>query len=48
MAYVELGQDNGGILLNLSEGGFAVQSALALTSAYFQSYDFKYQPCKDG
>jgi TonB family protein len=29
MAYVELGQDNGGILLNLGEGGFAVQSALA-------------------
>ena len=29
MAYVELGQDNGGILLNLGEGGLAVQSALA-------------------
>ena len=29
MAYVELGEDNGGILLNLGEGGFAVQSALA-------------------
>src|ERR1700730_16068944 len=29
MAYVELGAANGGILLNLGEGGFAVQSALA-------------------
>src|ERR1700719_145259 len=28
MAYVELGGDNGGILLNLGEGGFAVKSAL--------------------
>jgi outer membrane biosynthesis protein TonB len=31
MAYVELGQDNGGILLNVSEGGLAIQSALTLT-----------------
>src|ERR1700676_1591455 len=33
MAYVELGADNGGILLNLGEGGFAVQSALAFQGA---------------
>src|ERR1700676_3766012 len=33
MAYVELGADNGGILLNLGEGGFAVQSALAFQRA---------------
>jgi Gram-negative bacterial TonB protein C-terminal/PilZ domain len=32
MAYVELAQDNGGILLNLSEGGLALRSALMLTS----------------
>jgi TonB family protein len=31
MAYVELGQDNGGILLNVGEGGLAIQSALTLT-----------------
>jgi TonB family protein len=32
MAYIELGQDNGGILLNISEGGLAIQSAMVLTS----------------
>jgi TonB family protein len=41
MAYVELGPDNGGILLNLSEGGFAVQSALALTSREFSELRFQ-------
>src|SRR6266849_450487 len=41
MAYVELGQDNGGILLNLSEGGFALQSALALTSRVFSELRFQ-------
>ena len=41
MAYVELGQDNGGILLNLGEGGFAVQSALALTSREFSELRFQ-------
>lgn len=41
MAYVELGQDNGGILLNLSEGGFAVQSALALTLREFSELRFQ-------
>jgi len=41
MAYVELGNDNGGILLNLSEGGFAVQSALALTSRDFTGLRFQ-------
>jgi TonB family protein len=41
MAYVELGADNGGILLNLSEGGFAVQSALALTSRDFPALRFQ-------
>ncbi len=41
MAYVELGQDNGGILLNLSEGGLAVQSALALTSRVFSELRFQ-------
>jgi TonB family protein len=41
MAYVELGQDNGGILLNLGEGGFAVQSALALASREFSELRFQ-------
>jgi len=41
MAYVELGQENGGILLNLSEGGFAVQSALTLTAREFPELRFQ-------
>jgi TonB family protein len=41
MAYVELGQDNGGILLNLGEGGFAVQSALAFQVTEFAELRFQ-------
>lgn len=41
MAYVELARDNGGILLNLGEGGLAVQSALALTSRDFPELRFQ-------
>src|SRR5437868_1456230 len=41
MAYVELGQDNGGILLNIGEGGLAVQSALTLTSKDFPEIRFQ-------
>jgi TonB family protein len=31
LAYIDLGQDNGGIVLNLSEGGLAIHSAIMLT-----------------
>lgn len=31
LAYVDLGRDNGGIVLNLSEGGVAIHSAVVLT-----------------
>src|SRR5712691_7157038 len=41
MAYVELGQDNGGILLNLGEGGFAVRSALAFQATEFPELRFQ-------
>lgn len=41
LAYVELGPDNGGILLNLGEGGFAVQSALALQTTEFPELRFQ-------
>ena len=41
MAYVELAHDNGGILLNLGEGGLAVQSALALSSRDFPGLRFQ-------
>src|SRR5258707_14586558 len=35
IGYVELGQENGGILLNLSEGGLAVRAALGPTQRKF-------------
>src|SRR5260370_31070242 len=41
IGYVELGEENGGILLNLSEGGLAVRSALALTSGKFAELRFQ-------
>src|SRR5260370_7497092 len=41
IGYVELGQENGGILLNLSEGGLAGRSALALTSRKFAELRFQ-------
>src|SRR4051812_47620542 len=41
MAYVELGQDNGGILLNVSEGGLAIQSALILSSQDLREIRFQ-------
>src|SRR6266478_3161579 len=41
IAYVELGQENGGILLNLSEGGLAVRSALPLGSREFTGIRFQ-------
>jgi TonB family protein len=41
IAYVELGQDNGGILLNVSEGGLRVQSALVLTAREFPQLRFQ-------
>lgn len=41
MAYVELAQNNGGILLNLSEGGLAVQSALMLSETQLNEIRFQ-------
>lgn len=41
MAYVELTEDNGGILLNLSESGLAVQCALTLNSKEFPDLRFQ-------
>src|SRR5882762_3544430 len=41
VAYVELGQENGGILLNLSEGGLAMRSALPLASREFTGLRFQ-------
>ena len=41
IGYVELGQENGGILLNLSEGGLAVRSPLPLVSQEFTGIRFQ-------
>lgn len=41
IAYVELGEENGGVLLNLSEGGLAVRSALPLVSREFTGIRFQ-------
>jgi TonB family protein len=41
VSYVELGQENGGILLNLSEGGLAMRSALPLASREFTGIRFQ-------
>ena len=41
LAYVELDGDNGGLIINLSEGGIAVQSAETLVGDFFQSIRFR-------
>jgi PilZ domain len=41
IGYVELGQENGGVLLNLSEGGLAVRSPLPLVSREFTGIRFQ-------
>jgi hypothetical protein len=41
LAYVQLGDENGGIALNLSEGGLAITTAEMLTSDYFPSIRFQ-------
>lgn len=35
LTYIDLGQDNGGIVLNIGEGGLAVQAAAILTGNHF-------------
>jgi TonB family protein len=43
LAYVELGENNGGIVLNISEGGFAVRAAEAITEDRLPSVRFQTQ-----
>jgi TonB family protein len=43
LAYVELGENNGGIVLNIGEGGFAVRAAEAITEDRLPSVRFKTQ-----
>ncbi|MGH9734557.1 MAG: TonB family protein [Candidatus Acidiferrales bacterium] len=41
LAYIDLGNDTGGIVLNISEGGLAVHSAVALTPRDLPSISFQ-------
>ena len=41
LAYVQLGDENGGIALNICEGGLAITTAEMLTSDYFTSITFQ-------
>jgi TonB family protein len=43
LAYVELGENNGGIVINISEGGFAVRAAEAITEDRLPSVRFQTQ-----
>ena len=43
LAYVELGENNGGIVLNIGEGGFAVRAAEAITEDRLPSVRFQMQ-----
>jgi hypothetical protein len=41
LAYVQIGEENGGVALNFSEGGLAIAAAEVLTSGYFPSIRFQ-------
>jgi Gram-negative bacterial TonB protein C-terminal/PilZ domain len=41
LAYVQMGEENGGVALNFSEGGLAIAAAEVLTSDYFPSIRFQ-------
>ncbi|HKS81830.1 MAG TPA: TonB family protein [Candidatus Acidoferrales bacterium] len=41
LAYVDLGEDNGGLVLNLGEGGIAVRSAVALAAEHLPKIRFQ-------
>ncbi|HTS11003.1 MAG TPA: TonB family protein [Candidatus Limnocylindrales bacterium] len=47
LAYVDLGHDNGGIVLNMSEGGLAVHSAVSLDDTYLPAIRFQLPQCPD-
>ena len=46
-AYVEMGEDNGGIVLNLSESGLAVQTVVAVTDEHLSRLRFQLSPACD-
>ena len=46
IAYVELGEGNGGVIANISEGGLAVQAAMALVEDSLPCIRFQLGPAK--
>ena len=44
LAYVEMGEYNGGIVLNLSESGLAIQAAMAITGEHLSRVRFQVPP----
>ena len=47
LAYVKLGEDNGGIVLNLSEGGLSVQAVMSLMGESLPRMRFQLSPSQD-
>jgi protein TonB len=44
-SYIDLGKSNGGILLNVSEGGFSLAAALPLADTHFSCMRFQLPDC---
>jgi TonB family protein len=47
LAYIDLGGDNGGIVLNMSEGGLALHSAITLNQVHLPRIRFQLPQCPD-
>jgi TonB family protein len=47
LAYIDLGSDNGGIVLNMSEGGLAVHSAVTLSGVHLPHIRFQLPQSRD-
>ena len=47
LAYIDLGDDNGGIVLNMSEGGLAVHSAVTLSGVHLPRVRFQLPQCPE-
>lgn len=47
LAYIDLGNDNGGIVLNMSEGGLAVQTGVALNEQHLPNIRFQLPQSSD-
>src|SRR5580704_9502208 len=47
LAYIELGEGNGGIVLNISEGGLAVQAVMGLLQDHLPNMRFQFSQSKN-